>query len=260
MSALAIVPVMPETVSGLARRLAELLDQSQSDGVQGQLPDATREQAPGLAEVLRRRIVRRPDRDHRSLFDLDDRLIELMCRVEEAADAGSEMSKELLQEIDTYLEAYRLKVDHIAGYWRWQQSIADISSKEAERLTARKKAVENRVTRLKGFLFAFMMARGIKKLEGERSDIGMQRNSAASLIVDDPQQIAERFFERNVRFTKTELQEIVYQLAEGEVRRRLELTLKDGWELNGEAVRAALVNHEAVAGARLVTGSHVRIR
>ena len=104
------------------------------------------------------------------------------------------------------------------------------------------------------------MARGIKKLEGEKSDIGMQRNSTASLIADDTSQIPERFFEQNVRFTKTELQEIVYQLAEGEVRRRLELALKDGWELNGEAVRAALVNHEVVAGARLVTGSHVRIR
>jgi hypothetical protein len=116
------------------------------------------------------------------------------------------------------------------------------------------------VTRLKGFLFAFMMARGIKKLEGEKSDIGIQQNSTASLIVDDPLQIAERFFERSVRFTKTELQELVYQLPEGKVRRRLELALKDGWELNGEAVRAALVNQGAVAGARLVTGSHVRIR
>jgi len=61
-----------------------------------------------------------------------------------------------------------------------EQSIADISSKEAERLAARKKVAENRVTRLKGFLFAFMMARGIKKLEGEKSDIGIQRNSSAS--------------------------------------------------------------------------------
>ena len=35
---------------------------------------------------------------------------------------------------------------------------------------------------------------------------------------------------------------------------------KDGWEVNGEAIRAALVNQDAIAGARLVTGSHVRIR
>jgi hypothetical protein len=52
-----------------------------------------------------------------------------MWLVEEAADAGGEISKELAQEIDTYLEAYRLKVDRIVGYWRWQQSIADISSR-----------------------------------------------------------------------------------------------------------------------------------
>jgi len=104
------------------------------------------------------------------------------------------------------------------------------------------------------------MARGIKKLEGEKSDIGIQRNSGASLVIDDPLQIAERLFERNVRFNKTELQEIVYQLTEGEGRRRLELALRDGWEVNGEAIRAALVNQEAIAGARLVTGSHVRVR
>jgi hypothetical protein len=255
MSALAIVPVMQESISGLSRRLAELLEQSD-----GQLPDAAREQATGLVEVLRRRIVRKPDHDHRSLFDLDDQLIELMGLVEEAADAGAEISKELAQEIDTYLEAYRVKVDRIVGYWRWQQSIADISSKESERLAARKKAAENRVTRLKGFLFTFMMVRGIKKLEGEKSDIGVQRNSSASLVIDDPLQIGEQFFERSVRFNKTELREIVYQLAEGEARRRLELALKDGWEVNGEAMRAALVNQEAIAGARLVTGSHVRMR
>ncbi len=181
---------------------------------------------PALVEALRRRIVRKPDRDHRSLFELDDRLIELMGLVEDASDAGTEISAELAVEIDTYLEAYRLKVDHIVGYWRWQQSVADISGREAERLAARKKAGENRVTRLKGFLFAFMMARGIKKLEGEKSDIGMQRNSMASLVVDDPLQVTEHFFERQVRFNKTELQEVVYQLTGGELRRRLEQALK----------------------------------
>jgi hypothetical protein len=257
MSALAVVPAPAETTAGLSRRLAELLEQ----GVDGSpLPDSAREQATVLLEALRRRITRRAERDHRSLFDLDDRLIELMGMVEEAAEAGAAISMELAQEIDAYLEAYRLKVDQIVGYWRWQQSIADISGKEAERLAARKKAAENRVTRLKGFLFAFMTARGIKKLEGEKSDIGMQRNSSASLVVDDPLQVAERFFERSVRFTKTEFQEILFQLPDGDARRRLEALLKDGWEVNGESVRASLVNNQLVSGTRLVTGSHLRIR
>src|SRR2546425_9740281 len=109
MSALAIVPGVPETISGLSRRLAELLEQSESEGVQSQLPDATREQATGLVEALRRRIVRKPDRDHRSLFDLDDRLIELMWLVAAAAATGGATSKGLAPEIYTYLEAHRLK-------------------------------------------------------------------------------------------------------------------------------------------------------
>ena len=105
-----------------------------------------------------------------------------------------------------------------------------------------------------------MTARGIKNLEGEKSDIGMQRNSSASLVVDDPLQVAERFFERSVRFTKTEFQEILFQLPGGDARRRLEALLKDGWEVNGESVRASLVNNQLVPGTRLVTGSHLRIR
>src|SRR5678816_3280227 len=153
MSALAVVPAAAETTSCLSRRLAELLEQS-ADG--SQLPDSAREHATGLLEALRRRIALRSERDHRSLFDLDDRLIELMGMVEEAAEAGTEIGVALAQEIDAYLESYRLKVDQIVGYWRWQQSIADISAKEAERLAARKKAADNRVTRLKGFLLSLI--------------------------------------------------------------------------------------------------------
>jgi hypothetical protein len=79
-------------------------------------------------------------------------------------------------------------------------------------------------------LLAFMLARGLKKLEGEKAAIGMQANSMASLVIEDPLQIGECFFESNIRLTKAELQEIAYQLADGELWRRLEAALKgDGW-------------------------------
>lgn len=128
-------------------------------------------------------------------------------------------------------------------------------------MAARKKAAENRLGRLKNMLLAFMVARGLKKLEGDKAAIGMQPNSAASLVIDDPLQVGERFFENSIRFTKTELQEIVYQLAEGELRCRLVATLKgEDWEINNSAVRFAIINNSAVSGARLVKGNHVRLR
>jgi hypothetical protein len=152
-------------------------------------------------------------------------------------------------------------VDRIAGYWRWQESIARICGEEAERLSLRKRAAERRVNRLKDMLLAFMISRNFKKLEGEKAAIGLQSNSSASLVIDDPLQVGECFFEKTVRFTKTELQEIVYQLADGKLRCRLEAALAgDGWEINSSAVRFAIINGCTVSGARLVKGHHVRLR
>jgi hypothetical protein len=152
-------------------------------------------------------------------------------------------------------------VDRIAGYWRWQESIARICGEEAERLSLRKRAAERRVNRLKDMLLAFMMSRNFKKLEGERASIGLQSNSTPSLVIDDPLQVGECFFETTLRFTKTELQEIVYQLADGKLRCRLEAALAaEGWEISSSAVRFAITNGSGVSGARMVKGHHVRLR
>jgi hypothetical protein len=81
------------------------------------------------------------------------------------------------------------------------------------------------------------------------------------LVIDDPSRLGDCFFENSIRFTKTELQELVYQLAEGELRRRLEGALASkGWEVNSSAVRVAMIGSSPVAGARLVKGHHVRLR
>ncbi len=200
-------------------------------------------------------------RDPRSLFDIDARLVELMDQVADVAADGLEPPSELIEEINEYIEAFHSKVDRIAGYLRWQESIASICGAEAERLSARKKSAEGRVSRLKNMLLHFMLSRSLKKLDGERAAIGLQPNSAASLVVDDPLKIGECFFERSIGFTKTEIQELIYQLPVGELRGRLETQLaEEGWQVNGSAIRAAIVNGSEVDGARLVKGHHIRIR
>lgn len=259
-AALSVFSKTSETVFDVAKRFANLMEGAAAESVDGKLPEGARERAADLVEALRKFVALKPERDLRSLFDLDERLVDLMDRIEDTAESG-EIPEELLQEANDYLEAFRTKVDRIAGYWRWQESIARICGEEAERLSARKRAADGRVNRLKSMLLAFMMSRGLKKLEGEKAAIGMQANGVPSLVIDDPVQICERFFENSIRFTKTELQEIVYQLADGELRRRLETTLAaDGWEINGSAVRSTLTNNSVVPGARLVKGHHVRLR
>jgi len=261
MTAAALPLQSPESALDLGKRLVALLEFTERDMASGQVSSTSRQHLADLVEALRRKLACKTSRDPRSLFDLDERLIELMDQAEETASEGNEISQELVQEINDYFEAFRTKVDRIAGYWRWQESVAEICGREAERLAARKKAAENRLGRLKNMLLAFMMSRGLKKLEGDKATIGMQPNSTASLVIDDPLQVGEHFFENSIRFTKTELQEVVYQLADGELRQRLEALLKgDGWEINNSAVRFAITSATAVSGARLVKGNHVRLR
>ena len=249
-----------ESVFDVGDRLTGLLKEARQESTGGTIPRNVLARLADVVETLRSRVVHKVERDPRSLFDLDERLIELLDCADDAAQVG-EIPQELLLEINDYLEAFQTKVDRIAGYWRWQESIAAICGEEADRLSMRKRAAERRLNRLKEMLLAFMMSRGVKRLEGEKAAIGLQGNSMASLAIDDPLQIRECFFEKTLRFTKTELQEIVYQLADGQLRGRLEAALAaTGWEIDGSAVRFAITNGSNVAGARLVKGHHVRLR
>ena len=254
-------PTVLESALEASMRLTELLTQAETECARDRLPDSLRDRIGDMLEILRSRLGRKVERDPRSLFDLDERLIDLMDRVEEATAEGGELSPELGREINEYLEAFRGKVDRIAGYWRWQESIAEICTQEAWRLDSRAKAATGRVDRLKGMLLAFMLPRELKKLEGEKASIGLQRNGTASLVIDDPLQIQEEFFENSLRFTRSELRDLASQLPEGDIRRRMEAALdRDGWEINNSAVRCALTSNSFVPGARLVKGHHVRLR
>ncbi len=255
-----IVTRSAESVFDIGDRLTGLLKAARQEAVGEVIPGDVLARLADVIETLRSRVVHKSERDPRSLFDLDERLIELLEGADEAAQVG-EIPQELLLEINDYLEAFQTKVDRIAGYWRWQESIAAICAEEADRLSARKRAAERRLNRLKEMLLALMMSRGVKRLEGEKAAIGLQANSMASLVVDNPLQIGECFFEKTLRFAKTELQETVYQLADGQLRSKLEAALVgDGWEIDSSAVRFAITNGSNLCGARLVKGHHVRLR
>ena len=250
-----------ESVFDLVERLAQLLSEARLEVSCEQLPDAIRQRAADLAEAIRRRTAGKQERDPRSLFELDDRFIDLMDRAEEEVESRGEVSAELLLEITEYLDAFRSKVDRIAGYWRWQESIAQICGEEVDRLAARKKAAEGRVSRLKTMLLAFMSSRGQKKLEGEKASITKHQNSTPALVIDNPLEISNEYFVLQLQFTKLDIQAIVAALEQTELRKRLESALQcDGWEINTSAVRAALLNNVTVTGAGLSKGHHVRVR
>jgi hypothetical protein len=81
------------------------------------------------------------------------------------------------------------------------------------------------------------------------------------LVIDDPAQIEETFFESSLRLTKTQIRDMVSQLPEGVIRSRLEASITGNeWVINISAIRSALANNSPVPGVRLVRGHHARLR
>lgn len=197
-----------------------------------------------------------------SIFDLDDRLLELMDAVEQCHAEQRDVPAELAAEIDLYLEQHRRKVDSIAAFWRWQESIALVCGKEADRLFARKRTAQARLQRLKGVLRVFMQTRAIGKMDGHRATITFQRNSVASLLVEDPGSVPKSFREKAIVMNEVELEETVEAMPDGPVRDKLRGIMQGpGWEINEAALRLELSQPGAeVPGARLVKGRHVRLR
>src|SRR5206468_1092153 len=96
-----------------------------------------------------------------------------------------------------------LSAGHITPEQRWTQTINDnVAERQFYGLS--------HMNRLKDMLLTFMISPGVKRLDGEKAAIGLQANSMASFVIDDPLQIGECFLEKSLRFTKTELREITY--------------------------------------------------
>jgi hypothetical protein len=103
-----IVVASPQCVFDIGDRLTGLLNQARQETTDGGIPSGIRARLADTVEALRSRVVFKAERDPRSLFDLDDRLVELLESADEASQVG-EIPQELLQEINDYLEAFQTK-------------------------------------------------------------------------------------------------------------------------------------------------------
>jgi len=90
-------PTVLKSALEASRRLTELLTQAETDCARDRLSDNLRDRIADTLDILRGRLGRRVERDPRSLFDLDDRLIDLMDRIEEATGEGGEVPQSLVK-------------------------------------------------------------------------------------------------------------------------------------------------------------------
>src|SRR5438477_12381240 len=92
-----IVASVAESVFDIGDRLTGLLKQARQESIDGAIPGNVLARLADAVETLRSRVVHKVERDPRSLFDLDERLIELLEWADDAAQVG-EIPQDLLLE------------------------------------------------------------------------------------------------------------------------------------------------------------------
>ena len=91
-----------ESVLDIGDRLTGLLQQARQEAIGGAITGNVLARLADVVEALRSHVIHKAERDPRSLFDLDERLIELLECADDAAQVG-EIPQELLLEINDYL-------------------------------------------------------------------------------------------------------------------------------------------------------------
>ena len=122
-----------------------------------------------------------------SLYELKGQYLELLSMMEEGAD--EETIKDTLEGIEGEIE---VKADNYARIIRQLESDANGLKTEIERMTDRKRALENHVSYLKNNLQDAMILTGKEKFKTELFSFGIQ-NNPASVVIDDPTSIPSQF-------------------------------------------------------------------
>ena len=198
-----------------------------------------------------------------SIFEIDEALDLLVQSAEEEAEANNgEITEELRKALVEYVEAFGYKVDRIANYIKALKAEAETAGREVERLEARRKAAENREKRLKSMLVYYMVTRELRQLRGALNTITLQGNSQPSLVVNDASRMPNVFYRARVDLPWTEWEGILASLPPGALLERLRAA--EGRFVQKELQRGvladAMARGEAVEGATLVKGQHVRVR
>jgi hypothetical protein len=146
------------------------------------------------------------------------------------ADADGELTPEDEKALAGLEGDLERKLEWVAMLAREASAEAEAFKGEADRLTARRKAAENRADGLKHYAMRVMEDVGLTKLKGELMSLSIVRNSAPSITVNVP---VEALPEQFLRVTVAP-----------------DLT----------ALRQAIKDGEEVEGVTAEYGHHIRVR
>jgi Siphovirus Gp157 len=192
-----------------------------------------------------------------SLFEIDNELDDLLEQIEEQAAAEGEASEELLCRFRQFCEVYGEKVDRIGRFVRMMEAREQYCRAEAARLIDRARAAANKVDRTKSMVLFYLMSRELRKIEGLEFTLRIQKNSQDSVRILDELSLPTAYRKIEARVGGVLWETVLSSLPE-DLERAMTACVQE-MKPDTEAIKAASMRHEEVAGAEVRRGSHLRV-
>lgn len=116
-------------------------------------------------------------------------------------DIPQELITNALNEVEGQIEE---KAEEIAKVIRNMESDIETLKSEEQRLSAKRKAIENRVSGIKGYLDTHLKATGVKKIKGKIFTLSIQKNAPSVLIVRE-EAIPDTFYKIKKELSKSDI-------------------------------------------------------
>lgn len=139
------------------------------------------------------------------LYELSSQYNQIFLTMTEESDF--EQLEETLTAIE---EEFEVKAENIAKLIKSLDGDIKAYKEEVDRLSARKKAIENHQDRMKAYLESNMKALGKEKVKGNVFTIAMQNNPPKA-VIDDESVVPELYKTYEIHISKKELLEDMKQ-------------------------------------------------
>lgn len=192
-----------------------------------------------------------------SLFEIDMELDGLLEEMERQVESGGRASEELADRFHEFCEARGEKVDRIGRFVRMMEAREQYCRSEAARLSDRARAAAGKIERAKNMVLNYLLSRDLKKIEGCQFTLRAQQNSQDSVRITDQAAIPKCYCRIEARVSGV-LWETVLSLLPDELAKALESSIQ-GTRPDNEAIKAAVAQNEAVPGAEVRRGMHLRV-
>lgn len=192
-----------------------------------------------------------------SLFEIDTELDDLLEQIEEQVETEGEPSEELLSRFRQFCHTHGEKVDRIGRFVRMMEAREQYCRAEAARLSDRARAAANKVDRTKSMVLFYLMSRELRKIEGQEFTLRIQKNSQDSVRILDELSLPTAYRKIEARVGGVLWETVLSSLPE-ELERAMTACVQE-MKPDTEAIKAASMRHEEVAGAEVRRGSHLRV-